>query len=157
MLRAKGSALQLFGPMSVYCDCVRQNVWYAAFISVLQNIKVSTQIRSWDTCCMLVRSLATKKQQSAENSGAEENWKSQTGRELKIAHWNSARKLKIMHWNRIENRGLEENWKSRTGRELKIMDWRRIENCWLEESQKLRTGRELKITDWNRFENHGLE
>ena len=48
-----GSALGLVGPVSVYCDWVRQKVWSAASISVWQHVKLSVQIRPWDTlaCC----------------------------------------------------------------------------------------------------------
>ena len=39
--------------MSVYCDWVRWKVWSAASISVWQHVKLSVQIRPWDTlaCC----------------------------------------------------------------------------------------------------------
>ena len=48
-----GSALGLVGPVSVYCDWVRWKVWSAASISVWQHVKLSVQIRPWDTlaCC----------------------------------------------------------------------------------------------------------
>ena len=52
-----GSALGLVGPVSVYCDWVRWKVGSAASISVLQHIKLSEQIRPWDTlaCCWDVK------------------------------------------------------------------------------------------------------
>ena len=48
-----GSVLGLVGPVSVYCDWVRWKVWSATSISVWQHIKLSVQIRPWDTlaCC----------------------------------------------------------------------------------------------------------
>ena len=48
-----GSVLGLVGPVSVYCDCVRWKVWSATSISVYQHVKLSEQIRPWDTlsCC----------------------------------------------------------------------------------------------------------
>ena len=39
------SVLELVGPVSVYCDWVRQKVGPAASISVQQHIKLSEQIR----------------------------------------------------------------------------------------------------------------
>ena len=47
------SALGLVGLVSVYCDWVRWKVWYATSTSVWQHIKLSEQIRPWDTlaCC----------------------------------------------------------------------------------------------------------
>ena len=44
-----GSALGLVGPLSVYCDCVRLKVWSSASTSVWQHVKLSEQIRPWDT------------------------------------------------------------------------------------------------------------
>ena len=48
-----GSVLGLGGPVSVYCDWVRWKVWSATVISVWQHVKLSKQIRPWDTltCC----------------------------------------------------------------------------------------------------------
>ena len=48
-----GSALGLVGPVSAYCDWVRWKVWSAASVSVWQHVKLSVQIRPWDTlaCC----------------------------------------------------------------------------------------------------------
>ena len=43
------SALGLVGPVSVYCDWVRWNVWSATSISVWQHLKLSEQIPPWDT------------------------------------------------------------------------------------------------------------
>ena len=40
-----GSALGLVGPVSVYCDWVRENVGSATSISVWQHVKLSEQIR----------------------------------------------------------------------------------------------------------------
>ena len=40
-----GSVLGLVGPVSVYCDWVRWNVWSAASISVWRHEKLSEQIR----------------------------------------------------------------------------------------------------------------
>ena len=39
------AALGLVGPVSVYCDWVRQKVWSAASISVWQHVKLSERIR----------------------------------------------------------------------------------------------------------------
>ena len=39
-----GSAPELVGPVSVYCDWVRWKVWSAASISVWQYVKLSEQI-----------------------------------------------------------------------------------------------------------------
>ena len=52
-----GSALGLVGPVSVYCDWVRWKVWSATSISVWQHVKLSEQIRPWDTlaCCWDVK------------------------------------------------------------------------------------------------------
>ena len=44
-----GSVLELVGPVSVYYDWVRWKVWSATFISVWQHVKLSEQIRPWDT------------------------------------------------------------------------------------------------------------
>ena len=40
-------------PVSVCCDWVRWKVWPATFVSVWQHVKLSEQIRPWDTlaCC----------------------------------------------------------------------------------------------------------
>ena len=43
------SVLGLVGPVSVYCDWVRWKVWSATSISVWQHVKLSEQIRPWDT------------------------------------------------------------------------------------------------------------
>ena len=43
------SAGSVVGPVSVYCDWVRWKVWSAASISVWQQVKLSEQIRPWDT------------------------------------------------------------------------------------------------------------
>ena len=52
-----GSVLGQFCPVSVYCDWVRWKVWSATSISVWQHIKLSEQIRPWDTlaCCCDVK------------------------------------------------------------------------------------------------------
>ena len=52
-----GSVLGLVGPVSVYCDWVRWKVWSATSISVWQHVKLSEQIRLWDTlaCCWEVK------------------------------------------------------------------------------------------------------
>ena len=52
-----GSALGLVDPVSVYCDWVRWKVWSATSISVCQHVKLSEQIRPWDTlaCCWDVK------------------------------------------------------------------------------------------------------
>ena len=44
-----GSALGLVGLVLVYCDWVRWKVWSATSISVWQHVKLSVQIRPWDT------------------------------------------------------------------------------------------------------------
>ena len=58
-----GSALGLVGPVSVYCNWVRWKVRSATSISVRQHVKLSEQIRPWDTlaCCWDVKQ-PTKKQ-----------------------------------------------------------------------------------------------
>ena len=58
-----GSVPELVGPVSVYCDWVRWKVWSATSISVWQHVKLSEQIRPWDTlaCCWEVKQ-PTKKQ-----------------------------------------------------------------------------------------------
>ena len=57
-----GSALGLVGPVSVCCDWVRWKVWSAASISVWQQVKLSVQIRPWDTlaCCWDVKQPTNK-------------------------------------------------------------------------------------------------
>ena len=40
-----GSALGLVGPVSVYCDWVRGEIWSATSISVWQQVNLSEQIR----------------------------------------------------------------------------------------------------------------
>ena len=57
-----GSALGLVGPVSVYCDWVRQKVGSATSISVWQHVKLSVQICHWDTlaCCWIVKQLTNK-------------------------------------------------------------------------------------------------
>ena len=51
------SVLGLVGPVSVYCDWVRWKLWSATSISVWQHVKLSEQIRPWDTlaCCWDVK------------------------------------------------------------------------------------------------------
>ena len=51
------SVLGLVGPVSVYCDFVRWKVVSAASIWVWQHVKLSEQIRPWDTlaCCWDVK------------------------------------------------------------------------------------------------------
>ena len=51
------SALELVGPVSVYCDWVRWKVGSATAISVWQHVKLSEQIRPRDTlaCCWDVK------------------------------------------------------------------------------------------------------
>ena len=52
-----GSVLGLVGPVSVYCDWVRWKVWPATSISMWQHVKLSEQVRPWDTlaCCWDVK------------------------------------------------------------------------------------------------------
>ena len=52
-----GSLLGLVSPVSVFCDWVRWKVWSATSISVWQHVKLSEQIRPWDTfaCCWDVK------------------------------------------------------------------------------------------------------
>ena len=66
-----GSALELFGPVSVSCDWVRWQVWSAASISVWQHIELSEQIRPWGAvaCCWDVKQSASNESVSAVNSG----------------------------------------------------------------------------------------
>ena len=58
----KGSVLGLVGPVSIYCDWVRWKAWSAASISVWQHVKLSEQIRLWDTlsCCQDVKQPTNK-------------------------------------------------------------------------------------------------
>ena len=44
-----GSVLGLVGPVSVYCDWARRKAGSATSISVWQRVKLSEQIRPWDT------------------------------------------------------------------------------------------------------------
>ena len=57
-----GSALGLVGPVSVHCDWVRWKVWSATSVSVWQHVKLSKQIRPWDTlaCCWDVKQPTNK-------------------------------------------------------------------------------------------------
>ena len=57
-----GSVLGLVGLVSVYCDWVRWKVWSADFISVWQHVKLSEQVRPWDTlaCCWGVKQPTNK-------------------------------------------------------------------------------------------------
>ena len=66
-----GSALGLVGLVSVYCDWVRWKVWSATSISVWQHVKLSEQIRPWDTlaCCWDVKQPTNKQPQYWWNSG----------------------------------------------------------------------------------------
>ena len=52
-----GSLLGLVDPVSVYCDWVRWKVGSATSVSVRQHVKLSEQIRPWDTlaCCWDVK------------------------------------------------------------------------------------------------------
>ena len=61
-----GSALGLVGLVSVYCDWVRKKVWSATSISVWQQVKLSEQIRPWDTlaCCWDVKQSTNKQTNS---------------------------------------------------------------------------------------------
>ena len=54
----RGSVLGPLGPVSVYCDWVRQQVLSAACLSVWQHIQLSKGIHPWDTSytCMLLGS-----------------------------------------------------------------------------------------------------
>ena len=44
-----GSVLGLVSPVSVYCDWVKWKVWSATSISEWQHVKLSEQLRPWDT------------------------------------------------------------------------------------------------------------
>ena len=52
----------LVGPVSVHCDWVRRKVGSAASISVWYHVKLSVQIRPWDTlaCCWDVKQPTNK-------------------------------------------------------------------------------------------------
>ena len=52
-----GSVVGLVGLVSVYCDRVRWKVWSVTSTSVWQHVKLSEQIRPWDTltCCWDVK------------------------------------------------------------------------------------------------------
>ena len=69
-----GSVLGLVGPVSGYCDWVRENVWSAASISVWQLRKSSEQICPWDTlaCCWDIKQPTNKQTLWHVN---ETNWK----------------------------------------------------------------------------------
>ena len=60
-----GSVLGLVGLVSVHCDWVRLNVWSAT--SVCQHVKLSVQIRPWDTlaCCWDVKQATNHPAQAA--------------------------------------------------------------------------------------------
>ena len=62
--------LGLVGPVSVYCDWVRWKVWSATSISVWQHVKLSEQIRPWDTlvCWWDIKQPTSKQQQCWELS-----------------------------------------------------------------------------------------
>ena len=62
-LRRDISGLGLVGPVSIYCDWVRLNVWSATSVSMWQHVKkLSEQIRRWDTlaCCWDVKQPTNK-------------------------------------------------------------------------------------------------
>ena len=52
----------VIGPVSVYCDWVRWKVWSATSVSAWQHVKLSEQIRPWDTlaCCWDVKQPTNK-------------------------------------------------------------------------------------------------
>ena len=56
-----GSVLGLVSPVSVYCDWVRWKVRPATSTSVWQHVKLSEQVRPWDTlvCCWDVKQTTT--------------------------------------------------------------------------------------------------
>ena len=62
-----GSVLGLVGQVSVYCDWVRWKVRSATSISVWQHVKLSEQIRPWDTlaCCWDVKQPTNKQTHSS--------------------------------------------------------------------------------------------
>ena len=57
-----GLVLGLVDPVSVYCDWVRWKVWCATSISLWQHVKLSEQVRPWDTlaCCWDVKKATNK-------------------------------------------------------------------------------------------------
>ena len=67
-----GSVLGLVGPVSVYCDWVRWKIGSATSISVWQYVKLSEQIRPWDTlaCCWDVKQPTTKKKKKKNFPGS---------------------------------------------------------------------------------------
>ena len=64
-----GSALRLVGPMSVYCDWARLKLWSASSVSVWQHVKLSVQIRLWDTPAYCWGHWAANKQQQLSSTG----------------------------------------------------------------------------------------
>ena len=58
-----GSVLGLVGPVSAYCDWVRWKIWSATSVSVWQHVKLSEQIRPWDTlsCCWDAKQATNKR------------------------------------------------------------------------------------------------
>ena len=59
----------MVGPVSVYCDWVRWRVGSATSISVRQHVKLSEQMRPWDTlaCCWDVKQPTNNKQQISQD------------------------------------------------------------------------------------------
>ena len=76
-----GSALGLVGPVSVYCDWVRWKVGSATSTSVWQHIKLSEQIRPWDTlrlaCCWNIKQSTNKQHCPRAKRKAEQGSKPQ--------------------------------------------------------------------------------
>ena len=58
------SVLGPVGPVTVYCDWMRYNVWSATSLSVWQHVPLFEQIRPWYTlaCCWDYKQPAKKKQ-----------------------------------------------------------------------------------------------
>ena len=86
-----GSALGLAGLVSVYCNWVRCKVCSATSISVWQHIKLSEQIRPWDTlaCCWDVK-------RPTNNNNNNNNPLTQTAHTLLAPHSSSST---APHWS----------------------------------------------------------
>ena len=91
----------MVGPVSVYCDWVRQNVWSATSISVWQHIKLSEQMRPWDTlacCCGVKQATTSSYTLYTAFSGLHLGWGSQGQQKAKpvgFVFWNCD--LRVMH------------------------------------------------------------
>ena len=58
-----GSGLELVGLVSLYCDWVTWQVWFATSVSVWQHVQVFEQMGPWDALYMLLGCSATHRQE----------------------------------------------------------------------------------------------